>query len=148
MWIKVFIGIQHIRATTTKDIHKADSRFAPSQWEMALLCNDVSYWLGTSLESVLNTLKIPLLLIRVHFTAFPVLIHNTIILMWSCQTRDNLIHFISELHNNIRKLLYCRFVKLPVLREADNINPKKTHWRYITTVKTILPCIHYKINKG
>ena len=23
-------------------IHKADSRFAPSQWEMALLCNDVS----------------------------------------------------------------------------------------------------------
>ena len=25
-----------------------DSRFAPSQWEMALLCNDGSHWLGTS----------------------------------------------------------------------------------------------------
>ena len=33
--------------------NRADSRFAPSQWEMALLCNDVSHWLGTSLESAL-----------------------------------------------------------------------------------------------
>ena len=32
---------------------RADSRFAPSQWETALLCNDVSHWLGVSLESVL-----------------------------------------------------------------------------------------------
>ena len=30
-----------------------DSRFAPSQWETALLCNDVSHWLGASLESSL-----------------------------------------------------------------------------------------------
>ena len=29
------------------------SRFAPSQWETALLCNDVSHWLGASLESAL-----------------------------------------------------------------------------------------------
>ena len=27
-----------------------DSRFAPSQWETALLYNDVSHWLGASLE--------------------------------------------------------------------------------------------------
>ena len=32
---------------------KADSRFAPSQWETALLCNDVSHWLGANLESAL-----------------------------------------------------------------------------------------------
>ena len=31
----------------------ADSRYAPSQWETALLCNDVSHWLGASLESAL-----------------------------------------------------------------------------------------------
>ena len=31
----------------------ADSRFAPSQWETALLCNDVSHWLDTNLESAL-----------------------------------------------------------------------------------------------
>ena len=27
---------------------RADSRFAPSQWETALLCNNVSYWLGAN----------------------------------------------------------------------------------------------------
>ena len=32
----------------------ADSRFAPSQWETSLLCNDVSHWPGASLESVLD----------------------------------------------------------------------------------------------
>ena len=32
--------------------YRAGSRFAPSQWE-TLLCNDVSDWLGTSLESAL-----------------------------------------------------------------------------------------------
>ena len=30
---------------------RADSKFAPSQWETALLYNDVSHWLGTNLES-------------------------------------------------------------------------------------------------
>ena len=34
-------------------LFRADSRFAPSQWEMVLLCNDVSHWLGASLESAL-----------------------------------------------------------------------------------------------
>ena len=33
---------------------RADSRFAPSQWETALLCNDVSHWLGAILESALG----------------------------------------------------------------------------------------------
>ena len=28
-------------------------RFVPSHWETALLCNDVSHWLGTNLESAL-----------------------------------------------------------------------------------------------
>ena len=32
---------------------RADSRFAPSQWDTALLCNDVSHWLGANLESAL-----------------------------------------------------------------------------------------------
>ena len=34
-------------------IHRAYSRFAPSQSEMALLCNNVSHWQGASLESAL-----------------------------------------------------------------------------------------------
>ena len=32
---------------------RSDSRLAPSQWETALLCNDVSHWLGANLESSL-----------------------------------------------------------------------------------------------
>ena len=32
-------------------LSRADCRFAPSQWEIALLCNDASHWLGASLES-------------------------------------------------------------------------------------------------
>ena len=31
---------------------RADSRFAPNQWEM--FCNDISNWLGASLESALR----------------------------------------------------------------------------------------------
>ena len=37
----------------TKNIYRADSRFVPSQWETALLCNDVSHLLGASLELAL-----------------------------------------------------------------------------------------------
>ena len=38
---------------------RAESRFVPSQWVMALLSNDVSRWLGASLESalLLNTVQ-------------------------------------------------------------------------------------------
>ena len=35
--------------------HRANSSFVPSQWEMALLCNNISHWLGTSLESTLTS---------------------------------------------------------------------------------------------
>ena len=36
---------------------RAYSRFAPSQWETALLCNDVFHWLGASLESALSIIQ-------------------------------------------------------------------------------------------
>ena len=32
---------------------RADSTFAPSQWEPALLCDDASHWLGANMESAL-----------------------------------------------------------------------------------------------
>ena len=34
--------------------YRADSGFAPSQWEMSLQSNTVSHWLGTNLESALR----------------------------------------------------------------------------------------------
>ena len=40
--------------TSFISVKKLDSRFAPSQWETALLCNDVSHWLCTSLESTVS----------------------------------------------------------------------------------------------
>ena len=33
---------------------RVNFRFVPSQWEMALLCNDASHWLGASLGSTLT----------------------------------------------------------------------------------------------
>ena len=36
---------------------RADFRFALNQWETALLCNDVSHWLGASLESALHAIE-------------------------------------------------------------------------------------------
>ena len=32
---------------------RADSKLAPSQWEMSLQSNAISHWLGTNLESAL-----------------------------------------------------------------------------------------------
>ena len=35
------------------NLHRADSKFAPSQWETSLQSNAVSHWLGANLESAL-----------------------------------------------------------------------------------------------
>ena len=42
-----------IKCTPTGLWIRDDSKLAPSQWEMASLCKDVSHWLGASLESAL-----------------------------------------------------------------------------------------------
>ena len=44
-------GISAISAQTE---YRADSWFAPSQWETALLCNDISHWLDANLELALE----------------------------------------------------------------------------------------------
>ena len=46
-------GCQVAGSVTIPSFHRADSRFAPSQWETSLLCNDISHWLGENLESAL-----------------------------------------------------------------------------------------------
>ena len=48
-----YVQNQREIGTTFGCLIKADSMFAPNQWETALLCNDVSYWLAASLESPL-----------------------------------------------------------------------------------------------
>ena len=44
-----FIYFKTVKLTAPR----ANSRFSLSQWETALLCNNISQWLGTSLESAL-----------------------------------------------------------------------------------------------
>ena len=41
------------QSSHTQNYDRTNSRFAPSQWETALLCNDVSRWLGSSPESAM-----------------------------------------------------------------------------------------------
>ena len=43
---------------------RADSRFAPSQWETAFLCNDVFHWLGANLKSALSVFYVMLSVAR------------------------------------------------------------------------------------
>ena len=52
--------IQYQKGQNMKIYLKADFRFAPSQWETPLLCNNVSHWLGTNLESDLYLLIVPI----------------------------------------------------------------------------------------
>ena len=44
----------HTSPLGSRYIIRADSRFAPSQWETALQSNAVSHWLGANLESALH----------------------------------------------------------------------------------------------
>ena len=41
--------------TLLPNMHRADSRLAPSQWETSLQSNAVSHWLGANIESALLT---------------------------------------------------------------------------------------------
>ena len=58
---------QRIYGHESDDMSTADSRFVPSQWETALICNDVSHWLGPSLQSALMSMDIPLYQELLHF---------------------------------------------------------------------------------
>ena len=44
--------MQHLR-WIKQSIYRADSRFAPSQWQTSLQSNAVCHWLGSNLESAL-----------------------------------------------------------------------------------------------
>ena len=66
---------------------RADSRFVPSQWETALLCNDVSHWLGTSLESDVEMLLCQFLNAQFVLKISNMLLHNHGPLHWCMQLR-------------------------------------------------------------
>ena len=51
IWWRHHECMYHMLALSSSNSGLADSTFAPSQWETALLCNDVSHWRGANLES-------------------------------------------------------------------------------------------------
>ena len=66
--ISVYRSVHWYNKLPCSWIATADSRFAPSQWETALLCNDVSHGLGANLESTLDYCwSLPGLLSLKHF---------------------------------------------------------------------------------
>ena len=80
---------------------RADSRFVPSQWEMALFWNDVSHWLGASLESAPNVML---------FT------RGISVVIISCNLRNKLQ---SNLHKYIQK---CSVKRMLVKMSAKWLN--------------------------
>ena len=70
--LKSWVHMNLIYIDYIDGLTRADSRFAPSQWETALLCNNVSHWLGANLESALLTQECWLqcinLLLNIHVT--------------------------------------------------------------------------------
>ena len=56
-WYLRIIVYQNRNIFMQENAVRADSRFAPSQWETPLLCNDVSHWLGLYLESALAVMN-------------------------------------------------------------------------------------------
>ena len=82
--------------------HRADSRFAPSQWEMALLCNDISHWLGESLESSLAHV-LPLIFPQIwkkcmQMQSLPKLIYDKVI--WCIMLFTSFFRLRKQLHSS------------------------------------------------
>ena len=65
--------------------YRASSMFAPSQWETALFCNDVSHWVGASLGSAMNYITICLL----QHTRTELLPQKFIFVYWNESTASN-----------------------------------------------------------
>ena len=54
-------GIGEGKVTTS------DFRLVPSQWETVLLCNNISHWLGTSLESAVVKIRVRIYELQKHY---------------------------------------------------------------------------------
>ena len=59
VWNKNFKMAEFEIKSLSARIFRADCKFVPSQWETVFLCNDISHWLGASLESDLILLYPP-----------------------------------------------------------------------------------------
>ena len=89
----------------------ADSRFAPRQWETALLCNDVSHWLGASLESTLSSI-VPFSVTRQQWVKGDDHYHCSLLSentsTFTTQSTVSSLHSLHKLERNIQTLYYSK----------------------------------------
>ena len=106
-----------------QSVDRADSRFAPNQWEMALLCNDVSHWLGASLISALCWWNVKMHSIQRQCCIFTTFSPNfSSVITSACTdmslTWKNIMQWINAQASRERKWdfsisLFCQFKVLP-----------------------------------
>ena len=111
---------------------RADSRFAPSQWETKLLCNDVSHWLGASLESALILMQA----------------YNTMTIVLNNDHRNQ--HQLDCLLNNVFRLTKMKMSK-PALLKLCEWHPlviASPHEGSVMRVKVTMPWLHCVIVQG
>ena len=118
MWPQWIPNITLYELTHWESGCRADSRFASSQWETALLCNDVSHWLDTNLESALIYMQCTgSSLHRVTtcrlFRAKLELKQCGLVVKWAL--KDKLQWNLNKLSIYLRKYLSCRGLELPNL---------------------------------
>ena len=85
----------------------ADSRLAPSQWEMSLQSNAISHWLGANLESALYTLLMTSSAWWVHYQQLISAHWNSNSLNWYCWFSLRQVQLSPKYHktSNIRHTL-------------------------------------------
>ena len=62
---------EYIDTQTETGCHRADSKFAPSQWATSLQSNAVSHWQGANLESTLLWCGVAAVALTVHHVSRP-----------------------------------------------------------------------------
>ena len=120
--------------------HRVESRFAPSQWEPALLYNDVSHWLGARLESALLTCDFGICLAPV--ARSPLLIKRSNTSVWNLRVPVTVsmtckVEWIPDgYHSSSWKTSDPNFKNGGATREANWQEHHQWSWRYIRPVCT------------
>ena len=101
---------------------RADSRFAPSQWETALLCNDVSHWLGASIESAPKFIWCHMFSF-IAYTAFCIIFH------YLSHTRPRLMFFVfsCDINSSTPSAAYVASVNWVSIGSGNGLSPVRRH---------------------
>ena len=115
---------------------RADSRFVPSQWETVLLCDNVSHWLGASLESTLPGWGLLSQFLSFHY------FHGS----WAAVTP---VKYDCD-SNNLS--YFCKIENLPIgeinKHSLSNPHSRLWWWHAIEMFAALFGCLRYEHNEG